>query len=90
MQFKKIQIIGAGAFVAFALVFATAQVVTPVASAAPTGYACCRATQDCPLGQSCSGAIRLCPPQMPAFTGSCVSVTPGPDSPTPIPGPLGD
>lgn len=85
---KKIQILGAGAFVAFALVFGASQVFTPTVSAAQTGYGCCNYAQDCAGGMQCTGPTTNCPAATPPYKGSCVAVTPGPQTPIAIPGPL--
>ena len=85
---KKIQIFGAGAFVAFALVFAAAQVLSPVASAAQ-GNNCCMVAQDCAPGMACTGPTTNCGPHSVPYKGSCVQVTPAPQTPITVPSPIG-
>lgn len=85
---RKLQILGASAFVAFALVFAATQLNAPVASAAQSGFGCCIYPSDCAGGMVCKGEPTGCPAQNPSYTGRCVSSTPGPAQPTYVPGPI--
>lgn len=86
---RRIQLLGAGAFIAFALVFAASQALAPAASAAQTGYGCCSAPADCPGGMQCTGPATNCPPQNPSYKGTCVQATPGPQTPISVPSPSG-
>lgn len=71
---RKIQILGAGAFVAFALVFAASEVMTPVASAAQSPNNCCKVgvPGTCAGELECvAGAPAGCPVSLPAYDGTC-------------------
>lgn len=79
-MFKKIQMFGAGLFVAAALVFAAAEVATPVAEAAqhPT-YTCCRVHNDCPTKHTCEKLDTgvTCPAESLPYTRYCKPVGTG-------------